>query len=101
GLAHLVDQIHGLLDVSGGSPPDTAGVAALLRQRAVDRRPEVVAGTACLPAPAQTCVLLTRVDVELVDGPSGIGVGTAVVDDPQRPIPLNTPLPRDATISVE
>jgi hypothetical protein len=100
GLAHLVDQIHGLLDVSGGSPPDTAGVAALLREWAVDRRPEVVAGTACLPAPDQTCVLLARVDVELVDGPSGIGVGTAVVDDHERPILVSTRLLQEALFAV-
>jgi hypothetical protein len=100
GLADLVDQIHGLLDVSGGSPPDTAGVATLLRQWAVDRRPEVVAGTACLPAPDQTCVLLARVDVELVDGPSGIGVSAAVIDDGERPILVSTRLLQEALFAV-
>jgi hypothetical protein len=99
-LADLVDQIHGLLDVSGGSPPDTAGVAALLRGWAVDRRPEVEAGTACLPAPDQTCVPLARVDVELVDGPSGIGVGAAVVDDRDRPILVSTRLLQEALFAV-
>ena len=100
GLADLVDQIHGLLDVSGGSPPDTAGVAALLREWAVDRRPEVVADAACLPAPDQTCVLLARVDVKLVDGPSGIGVDAAVVDDRERPILVSTRLLQEALFAV-
>jgi hypothetical protein len=100
GLADLVDQIHGLLDVSGGSPPDEAGVAALLRDWAVDRRPEVVGNTACLPTPENTCVLLARVDIEIVDGPAGLDVASAVVDDDDRPILVSTRLLQEALFAV-
>lgn len=99
-LADLVDELHGLLDVSGGSPPDMAGVAGLLRDWAVDRRPEVIADEACLPAPADPCVLLGRVDIELEDGPSGIAVTAASVDDADRPILVSTRLLQEALFAV-
>src|SRR6185437_1383793 len=55
---------------------------------------------ACLPAPEQTCVLLARVDAEIIDGTSGIGVRTAVVDDRERPILVSTRVLQEALFAV-
>ncbi len=99
-LADLADELHGMLDVSGGSPPDMDGVAALLRDWAVERRPEVVAAQACLPAPDDVCVLLARVDLDLIDGPSGAGVAAAAVVDADRPILVSTRLLQEALFAV-
>lgn len=99
-LTHLVDELHGILDVSGGSPPDMVGVASLLRDWAVERRPEVVADAACLPAPDDVCVLLARVDLDLTDGPSGVGIAAASVVDSDRPILVSTRLLQEALFAV-
>lgn len=100
GLADLVDELHGLFDVSSGSPPDMTEVAALLRDWAVDRRPEVVAGHACLPAPEEQCVLLAQVEVGVLDGASGPVVAGATVDDSGRPILVSTRLLQEAMFGV-
>jgi hypothetical protein len=100
GLDVLVAELHGMLDVSGGSPPDLAGVHALLRDWAVDRRPEVAAGVPCLPAPDATCVLLAHINLTIDDGPSGPSVSTATVDDADRPILVSTRLLQEAMFAV-
>ena len=99
GLEVLVAELHGLLDVSGGSP-DAADVHALLRAWAVDRRPEVGSGTPCLPAPDETCVLLAHIHLTVDDGPSGPAVGTVTVDDADRPILVSTRLLQEAMFAV-
>ncbi|ETT24115.1 hypothetical protein RR21198_0302 [Rhodococcus rhodochrous ATCC 21198] len=99
GLDVLISELRGMLDVSGGSPPDTDGVAALLRDWAVDRRPEVVAGEACLPAPDETCVLLARVDLDTAVGLGGVDVAAATIDDAERPILVSTRLLQEALIA--
>jgi hypothetical protein len=100
GLDVLVAELHGLLDVSGGSPPDAADVHALLRAWAVDRRPEVVDGEPCLRTPDETCVLLAHIDLTVDDGPSGPAVGTATVHDADRPILVSTRLLQEAMFAV-
>jgi hypothetical protein len=100
GLAELVEELHGLLDVSGTSPPDMAGVAELLREWAVERRPEVRADHACLPAPDQQCVLLAQVVIDIADDASGPVVDGATVDDTQRPILVSTRLLQEAMFAV-
>jgi hypothetical protein len=100
GLDMLVSELHGMFDVSGESPPDVAGVHALLRDWAVDRRPEVAAGVPCLPAPEATCVLLAHINLTIDDGPSGPSVSAATVDDSDRPILVSTRLLQEAMFAV-
>jgi hypothetical protein len=96
----LVAELHGLFDVSGGSPPDVADVQALLRDWAVDRRPEVAGGVPCLSAPDETCVLLAHINVTVEDGPSGPTVSAATVDDSDRPILVSTRLLQEAMFAI-
>ena len=100
GIATLVEELHGILDVSGGSPPDVDDVHELLRQWAVERRPEVVDGNACLAAPDEICVLLAALELNVDDGPSGPSVSGAAVDDSDRPILVSTRLLQEALYAV-
>lgn len=100
GLDVLVSELHAMFDVPGESPPDVAGVHALLRDWAVDRRPEVASGVPCLPAPEATCVLLAHINLTVDHGPSGPSVSAATVDDSDRPILVSTRLLQEAMFAV-
>jgi hypothetical protein len=99
-LAVLVAELRGLLDVPGGSPPEVADIHALLRDWAVDRRPEVAGGEPCLPPPDMTCVLLAHIELTVDDGPSGPSVSAATVDDSDRPILASTRLLQEAMFAI-
>ncbi|MGY1776790.1 hypothetical protein ACI8AV_13095 [Geodermatophilus sp. SYSU D00804] len=99
-LTDLVEELHGRPDVSGGSVPDATAVVALLREWAVERRPEVAAGRACLPVPApDPCVLLATVGVDVVEEPGGLRVAAATVDDSTRPVLVSTRLLQEALLA--
>ncbi len=100
-LAALVEEIHGLTDPSGGPEPDPAAIAELLRQWAVERRPEIADGNACLSAVDNTCVLLGVVEVDVGDAPGGgLVVANPTVDDRDRPILATTRLLQEVLFAV-
>jgi hypothetical protein len=78
-------------DASPPQPPRLEQVLAHLRSWAVDHRPEVTAGGACLDASEEACVLLATIDLTIDDdGGSAALASPPTIDDSARPVMLST-----------
>jgi hypothetical protein len=95
----LEDAVEDLVRQPGSLPdgslpengPTVDEIRAGLRAWAVEQRPEVDAGSGCLEAAEDACVLLARLELEIDEADGALVVaGQPAVDDSDRPVLLST-----------
>lgn len=98
-ISTAVGAIMDLLDPDAPDPPDFDDVAGAVRAWAVERRPEVNAGAACIDG-ADVCVPLATVTLKVAEAGDGNRRpdGPVAVDDADRPILLSTRFLQEALL---
>lgn len=95
-MGDLVDAIR----AASESPGSAGAIRELLRQWAVEGRPELAAGDACLSNPIDPCVSLGSVTLTVESDGETLTATGATVDDATRPILASTRLLQAVLFSV-